>query len=210
MPDRVAIAVAATDNHPATRAHPSGTELILSFAPDQNSMLNAKLVVVGGPTQSKEFKLNLPVTIGRARDVQIMFSHHLLSRTHCEIYERNGILRVRDMNSLNGTYVGSDRIVDATLPPDELLTVGAVTFRAVYEADHEAVLSALEADKELAEHLADTVGSPERHRGDRKNTNDTVNLNDLLEETDDFVGMRAASANRPPIPEPDTPPDEGR
>ena len=43
-----------------------------------------------------------------------------------------GRLRVRDLGSLNGTFVGSKRIEDAEVPPGELLTVGTVTFRAVY------------------------------------------------------------------------------
>lgn len=38
---------------------------------------------------------------------------------------------VRDMGSLNGTYVGSHRIEgDHELQPGDLLTVGIVTFRA--------------------------------------------------------------------------------
>jgi hypothetical protein len=53
---------------------------------------------------------------------------------HCEIYESNGYLVVRDLDSLNGTYVNSQRVTETVLPPGELLTLGAVTFRAVYIA----------------------------------------------------------------------------
>jgi pSer/pThr/pTyr-binding forkhead associated (FHA) protein len=46
---------------------------------------------------------------------------------------------VRDLGSLNGTFVRNERIAgDAPLPPGELLTVGAVTFRAVYEEESES------------------------------------------------------------------------
>lgn len=95
--------------------------------------LSAKLVVVGGEVKSAEIKLRLPSTIGRGRGATIMLPHPLVSRQHCELFETNGRLMVRDLGSLNGTFVNNERISEAPLPPGELLTVGAVTFRAVYE-----------------------------------------------------------------------------
>ncbi|MGV3606563.1 MAG: FHA domain-containing protein [Planctomycetaceae bacterium] len=96
--------------------------------------LNAKLVVVGGEVKTTELKLRLPSTIGRARGTSIVLQHPLVSRQHCEIFEADGHLRVRDLGSLNGTFVNNERITsDVLLPPGELLTVGSVTFRAVYE-----------------------------------------------------------------------------
>jgi FHA domain-containing protein len=95
--------------------------------------LNAKLVVVGGEVKSAEIKLRLPSTIGRGRGATIMLPHPLVSRQHCELFETNGRLMVRDLGSLNGTFVNNERISEAALPPGELLTVGAVTFRAVYD-----------------------------------------------------------------------------
>jgi predicted component of type VI protein secretion system len=94
--------------------------------------LSAKLVVVGGEVKSAEIKLRLPSTIGRGRGATIMLPHPLVSRQHCELFETNGRLMVRDLGSLNGTFVNNERISEAALPPGELLTVGAVTFRAVY------------------------------------------------------------------------------
>ncbi|MDX1944299.1 MAG: FHA domain-containing protein [Pirellulaceae bacterium] len=98
--------------------------------------LNAKLVVVGGEVKTAEIKLRLPSTIGRGRGATIMLPHPLVSRQHCELFEAGGQLMVRDLGSLNGTFVKNERIAgDAALPPGELLTVGAVTFRAVYEVE---------------------------------------------------------------------------
>lgn len=97
--------------------------------------LNAKLVVVGGEVKTAEIKLRLPSTIGRGRGATIMLPHPLVSRQHCELYEAEGKLMVRDLGSLNGTFVNNERVSEAPLPPGELLTVGAVTFRAVYETD---------------------------------------------------------------------------
>lgn len=96
-------------------------------------MLSAKLTVVGGDAKAAEISLKLPTTIGRGRDVSLTLPHPLVSRKHCEIFERKGALFVRDLKSLNGTYVDSQRINGTSeLRPDQLLTIGTVTFRAQY------------------------------------------------------------------------------
>ncbi len=97
--------------------------------------MNAKLIVVGGTTSTTEVKLRLPAVIGRGRSVQVTIPHSLVSRQHCEISEADGRLVVRDLDSMNGTYVGDERITEAILHPGALLTVGTVTFRAIYDVD---------------------------------------------------------------------------
>ncbi len=96
-------------------------------------MLNAKLAVVGGEVKSTEIKLKLPCILGRGKGSTVMLPHPLVSRQHCELFEANGRLWVRDLGSLNGTYVNNEKITETELPPNELLTVGTVTFRAIYE-----------------------------------------------------------------------------
>jgi pSer/pThr/pTyr-binding forkhead associated (FHA) protein len=96
--------------------------------------MDAKLVVVGGEAKAAEIRLKLPTVIGRGREASLMVPHPLVSRRHCEIYEQAGQLVVRDLGSLNGTYVNNLKVVgEAILPPGQLLTIGAVTFRALYE-----------------------------------------------------------------------------
>lgn len=101
--------------------------------------LNVTLVVVGGDVKTPEVKLRLPSTVGRGRDCSIMLRHPLVSRQHCEIFEAGGALLVRDLGSLNGTFVNNQRIEgDAPLQPGQLLTIGTVTFRAMYDANDNA------------------------------------------------------------------------
>ncbi|MEQ1906361.1 MAG: FHA domain-containing protein [Pirellulaceae bacterium] len=96
-------------------------------------MIKAKLVVVGGETKTKEVNLRLPTVVGRGKESTLIVPHALVSRKHCEIFERAGILIVRDLDSLNGTYINNYRIKgEQPLHPGELLTLGNVTFRAVY------------------------------------------------------------------------------
>jgi pSer/pThr/pTyr-binding forkhead associated (FHA) protein len=97
--------------------------------------LNAKLVVVGGDVKTTEIALRLPSTIGRGRGATLVLPHPLVSRQHCELFEANGQLMVRDLGSLNGTFINNQRVTESALAPGELLTVGTVTFRAVYEVE---------------------------------------------------------------------------
>lgn len=96
-------------------------------------MLSAKLVVVGGEVKTTEIKLRLPAVIGRGKGSTITLLQPLVSRQHCELFESNGRLWVRDLGSLNGTYVNNEKISEGEVPPNELLTIGTVTFRAIYE-----------------------------------------------------------------------------
>ncbi len=99
--------------------------------------MKAKLVVVGSDVKATEINLKLPAIIGRGREATLTLPHPLVSRKHCELYEANGLLMVRDLGSLNGTYIGTQRISEAALPPGELLTVATVNFRAVYSSADE-------------------------------------------------------------------------
>ena len=104
-------------------------------------MLSAKLVVIGGDSKQKEVPLRLPTIIGRGREgVTLTIPHKLVSRQHTKIFEREGKLFVQDLGSLNGTFVNNQRIDgEQLLKPNELLTLGNVTFRAVYEDKVEAI-----------------------------------------------------------------------
>jgi len=97
--------------------------------------MEAKLVIVAPESASGEYKLKLPTTIGRGRDASLKLLHPLVSRLHCEVFESDdGYLNVRDLGSLNGTFVAGEKITEARLRAGELLTVGTVTFQAVYDA----------------------------------------------------------------------------
>jgi pSer/pThr/pTyr-binding forkhead associated (FHA) protein len=100
--------------------------------------MDAKLVVVGGNARPAEIKLNLPVTIGRGRRATLMLPHPHISREHCEIFEANGQLVVRDLESMNGTFVNNERVRESLLAPGALLTLGPITFRAVYEVGQQS------------------------------------------------------------------------
>lgn len=129
--------------------------------------MEAKLVVVGGDTQTRQYELQLPAVIGRSRSTDVTLGHPLVSRQHCEVFESNGMLMVRDLGSLNGTFVGETRIAEQAIPvkPGDLLTIGPVTFRAEYLTNKE-----LRSDVATWNANGPTVDSPEGLDVVKKNT----------------------------------------
>lgn len=98
--------------------------------------MQAKLLVVAGDERKRQFELHLPAVIGRSRTTDVTLAHPLVSRRHCELYEVAGRLMLRDLGSLNGTFVGTNRLAEqqpTPIEPGEQFIVGAVTLQADYD-----------------------------------------------------------------------------
>ncbi len=123
-------------------------------------MLKAKLVVVGGDAKPKEVDLRLPTVIGRGRDVTLTLPHPLVSRRHTELFEKDGYLYVKDLGSLNGTYVNNRKIeAEHRLAPNQLLTLGNVTFRALYDVVGDSMVDVVRGPK-VCQSDSETLESP--------------------------------------------------
>ena len=85
----------------------------------------AVVVVKRGPNAGSKFMLDADVTrAGRHPDSDIFLDDITVSRRHAEIRREEGGYRVRDVGSLNGTYVNRERIDDATLGNGDELQIG--------------------------------------------------------------------------------------
>ena len=161
-------------------------------------MIRARLLVIGGEADAEEISLQLPATVGRSRDATINLSHPLVSRQHCELFEANGCLMVRDLDSLNGTFVGSQRISESVLRPGDLLTVGTVTFRALYKPGEsgrsEAAAEPMTRERQPEPSAADTE-SDETHRLGEK---DTLEVRTTRRASGEEVESREAAARPGP------------
>ncbi len=141
-----------------------------------NPPMDVKLVLVGGEANPAEIRLRLPAILGRGRQATLVLPHPLISRNHCEIAEYDGYLIVKDLGSLNGTFVNQRRIEQALLPPGGLLTLGPLSFRAVY-SNGASQAAARSPFSETSSLLADDASSAEslRHPGlERHGTSDKV------------------------------------
>lgn len=86
----------------------------------------AYLVIRDGKKWSDVFRLmpGRTVTIGRSPTNQIVIKEDQASRQHAEIFMSEGKWTVRDLNSRNGTAIGTERIInDHTLIPGDIIWI---------------------------------------------------------------------------------------
>ena len=75
----------------------------------------SKVVVVDGPASGASAPLDGdPVLIGRGTDAAIRLDDDYVSTRHARIGSSGGTFYVEDLGSTNGTYIGSQRITQAT------------------------------------------------------------------------------------------------
>jgi S-DNA-T family DNA segregation ATPase FtsK/SpoIIIE len=73
------------------------------------------LSVIAGPARGVVYQVEKPrVVIGRA-DADIVINDKEISRWHCAIEVKGDVIRVRDMDSTNGTYYSDERVRVAEL-----------------------------------------------------------------------------------------------
>jgi pSer/pThr/pTyr-binding forkhead associated (FHA) protein len=87
---------------------------------------SALLVVQRGPNAGSRFLLEADSTsAGRSTRSDIFLDDVTVSRKHA-VFERldDGSFQVRDLGSLNGTYVGHDRVDQAVLAPGDEVLIG--------------------------------------------------------------------------------------
>ncbi len=100
----------STDDHATIEALRPGTAL---------------LVVLRGPNRGARFLLDQPLTTtGRHPDSDIFLDDVTVSRKHAAFEIEGDTFSVRDVGSLNGTYVNRSRIDAATLRPGDEVQIG--------------------------------------------------------------------------------------
>jgi hypothetical protein len=127
---------------PAETSLPSGTEVYA--APDATPATipalyrpvrgRCTLFLAMGPHAGLEHPLdNLPLWIGRGNEPEgppaalNLESDMNVSRSHAEIYEWNGGLRIRDLGSTHGTQVNGVPVTDHPIVPGDRISIGGST-----------------------------------------------------------------------------------
>jgi pSer/pThr/pTyr-binding forkhead associated (FHA) protein len=104
---------------------------------------SALLVVRRGPNSGSRFLLDSDVTTaGRHPESDIFLDDVTVSRRHAEFRRTGGSFAVRDVGSLNGTYVNRERIESATLTGGDEVQIGK--YRLVFFASHQGSAQAMQ------------------------------------------------------------------
>ncbi|MFO0712536.1 MAG: sigma 54-interacting transcriptional regulator [Sandaracinus sp.] len=92
------------------------------------------VVVVRGPDAGRRFVLaDRPLRVGSGPEAEIPLQDRAVSRAHCELSLELGRVRVRDLGSKNGTWVGACRVIEVEVGAGAELVVGASTLRIEVE-----------------------------------------------------------------------------
>lgn len=92
---------------------------------DSLSEGTALLVVARGPGTGNRFLLAADVvSAGRHPDSEIFLDDVTVSRRHAEFRRRDGYFVVRDVGSLNGTYVNRDRVDEVAIRSGDEIQIG--------------------------------------------------------------------------------------
>jgi hypothetical protein len=95
--------------------------------------LEGVLVVTRGPNVGARIALSGQlITLGRHPESSIFLDDVTVSRRHAEISFTGGRYLIRDVGSLNGTYVNRSRVEQTWLEPDDELQIGK--FKLVFVA----------------------------------------------------------------------------
>ena len=85
----------------------------------------AKLILLTGGVR-KEFELGEFNTIGRHPDNSVQILDRIVSKEHAHVIQQpDGSFMLRDLGSLNGSYVGNTRVSDQVLKHGDEITTGS-------------------------------------------------------------------------------------
>jgi pSer/pThr/pTyr-binding forkhead associated (FHA) protein len=92
-----------------------------------------QLVVTRGPNVGARIALSdATTTVGRHPESDLFLDDITVSRRHAEISYSAGRYQIRDVGSLNGTYVNRQRVEDVWLEPGDEVQIGK--FKLVFMA----------------------------------------------------------------------------
>src|SRR5438105_13300669 len=85
----------------------------------------ARLLVIKGADEGKQFELSAPViVVGRDASSGIRLHDTEVSRRHAEFRQTGDVCALVDVGSVNGTFVNNQRISEALLQPGDQIAVG--------------------------------------------------------------------------------------
>ena len=111
---------------------PTETLSLDAIANANNVTISAGFVVTDGPIAGSKYILQQgKSSLGRHPESSIFFDDITVSRRHAEVTLSNGIARVSDVGSLNGTYLNRRQIDESEqMVPGDVLQIGK--FKLVY------------------------------------------------------------------------------
>ncbi len=87
-----------------------------------------RLILTQGPKANSKYEISKNTTLGRHSSSDIYLDDVTVSRQHAEISKEGDVVTIKDMGSLNGTYVNKERIENQTLTSGDEVQIGKFRF----------------------------------------------------------------------------------
>jgi pSer/pThr/pTyr-binding forkhead associated (FHA) protein len=103
--------------------------------------MNVALVLFKKNGSQKTFSLPSNITvIGRRQDCDLCIPLKSVSRRHCQLNVNSDTLKIRDLESHNGTHLNGKRIEEATAKAGDYLKIGPLTFLIQIDGQPEEIV----------------------------------------------------------------------
>ena len=99
----------------------------------RGSNVGLHAVVLSGSAKGTVRSIGEKLRVGKAADNDLVLADDTVSRHHCELTRTSDGIRVRDLDSTNGTKVQGARVTEAIVQPGTVLKVGEVEVVDVYK-----------------------------------------------------------------------------
>ena len=74
-----------------------------------------------------------PMVVGRSSHANVQVTHPLVSRMHCELFQVDNRLYLKDLASTNQTIVNGKPATETEVSPGDEILIGGVAFRVKCE-----------------------------------------------------------------------------
>jgi pSer/pThr/pTyr-binding forkhead associated (FHA) protein len=91
-----------------------------------------------------------PLIFGRGTSADVRISDERVSRQHFAVVFKDGGYVLQDLKSTNGTWLNDERIVEATLKPNDMIRAGQTVFAFTMERPKGLATVISELEKEGA------------------------------------------------------------
>ena len=105
-------------------------------------LVQATVTVIEGPDLGLAFPLTeAPVRLGKGRECEIVLTDRAVSGKHLELRLDGSSVRLKDLGSTNGTYVGEAKVIESIVPAGSVISVGRTRLHLRSEEDSATVLT---------------------------------------------------------------------
>jgi len=162
--------------------------------------VNVRLVVVRPESKRQTFCVRLPIVIGRSEEAKFRIQQDRVSRKHCELFEQDGRVHLRDLGSTNGTFLNGELIDTSVKHPLEsgaLVRVGSLEFRIEFESASAGAIAPAIVDEDRTVGLA-PAATAEPFEVEHVPEEPAPAVEQPVEAPDFLTAERAVTADEPP------------